>query len=162
MTTSYQVDEKVIKQIIQSNVEPTKKDTKVNLRVYYKNRKVRDLIMRNNMTRDDSKLKRTNVVYKFTCPHEDCRLRTADYIGLTTTTLSRRLTMHLREGAPQQHMAKNHQTKISRNDLTTNTTILKSNSNRRRLPVLEALLIRRDKPALNKQLTSCITLELYS
>ena len=162
MSPSYQVDEKVVQQIIHNNVKPTNQDNKVDLRVYYKSRKVRDLIMKNNMKRDENKLKQTNVVYKFTCPHEDCRLRQADYIGLTRTTLSRRLTMHLREGAPQHHMDHTHQKKITRTDLTNNTIIMKSTNSRRRLPILEALLIRRDKPALNKQLGSCVTLALFS
>ena len=162
MSPSYQVDEKVIQQIVHSNVKPTKEDTKLNLRVYYKNKKVRDLIMKNNINKDDNKLKKTNVVYKYTCPHEDCRLHPQEYISLTTTTLSRRLTMHLREGAPQHHTSQTHHKKITREDLTSNTTIMKSTNCRRRLPVIEALLIRREKPALNKQLISCVTLELFS
>ena len=41
-------------------------------------------------------LKLTNVIYNFNCSFEDCRLQpNVNYIGYTTTTLSRRLTMHI-------------------------------------------------------------------
>ena len=118
--------------------------------------------MRNNINKERSDLKSTNVVYQFQCPYEDCQLRDAgDYIGMTTTTLSRRMTMHLQDGAPRQHMRETHQRALTRQDLTENTTILRREDSRRKLQILEALLIREKKPAINKQLKSCITLDLF-
>ena len=43
------------------------------------------------------------------------------YIGLTTTTLSRRLTMHLASGGPKQHALENHNLTLTRDDLVNNT-----------------------------------------
>ena len=101
------------------------------------------------------------MVYQFACPHEDCRLRTVNYIGATTTSLSRRLTMHLREGAPHDHMAHHHSTRLTRKQLVDNTFIIKSPSCTTRLFIHEALMIRDRNPILNKQLKSCVTLDLW-
>ena len=162
MTPAYRVDERVLKNIIDSNVTCTEPSIKLDLVIFYKNTKVGGLVMRNNLTRDTSVLKKTNVIYQFSCPYEDCQLRrTGDYIGLTTTTLSRRLTMHLQNGAPSEHMLQVHKKHITRKDLTENTMILRNMHDKRRLPVLEALLIREKQPHLNKQVRSCVTLELF-
>lgn len=161
MSSAYRVDEKVLKHIVLSNTKPTHDNVKIKVQIFYKNRKMHNLIMKNNLTQNDDKLKRTNVIYKYSCPDEDCLLRKTDYIGLTTTTLSRRLTMHLGDGAPRDHTTQAHNRHITRKDLTENTTILTTCSNRRRLYVLEALFIRKEKPKLNRQLGSCITLSLF-
>ena len=162
MSPAYRVDERVLKDIVLNNTRPTDRKVKIKLQIYYKSQKVHSLFMKNNPTKNEDNLKRTNVIYKYSCPDEDCLLRNMDYIGLTTTTLSRRLTMHLRDGAPHDHTAQVHHRHITRQDLTDNTTILTSCTNRRRLQVLEALFIRKQKPKLNKQLVSCITLKLFS
>ena len=162
MSPSYRVDERVLRGIIRKNVKCKQPNTRLQLTIYYKNTKIGSLIMRNNITKDKSHLKTTNVVYQFKCPYEDCQLRlTGDYIGMTTTTLSRRMTMHLQDGAPLQHMMQEHQRALTRQDLTENTTILRRDNNRRKLQILEALLIREKKPAINKQLKSCIILDLF-
>ena len=147
--------------VFHSNTRPTQDNVKIKVQIYYKSRKIHNLVMKNNLTKNDDKLKRTNVIYKYSCPDEDCLLRKTDYIGLTTTTLSRRLTMHLRDGAPHDHTTQTHHRHITRKDLTDNTSILTMCNNRRRLHVLEALFIRKEKPRLNKQITSCITLALF-
>ena len=48
-------------------------------------------------------LKRTNVVYEYKCNMGDCEHLPSSYIGMTTTTLSSRLTMHLQKGGPADH-----------------------------------------------------------
>ena len=111
------------------------------------------MLMRNNMSSKSDKLKCTNVVYQFSCPFEDCRLRGINYIGVTTTSLSRRLTMHLQDGAPKQHMTQTHQTTLTRKLLTENTTIIKSQHNKARLLISEALLIRQHAPPSINSLT---------
>ena len=51
-------------------------------------------------------LQKTNIIYKFKCPLGDC-ISDNIYIGLTSTTLSRRLTMHLSEKSSlAQHLKK--------------------------------------------------------
>ena len=54
--------------------------------IYYKNRKTSNFVMKNNLSAT-KKLQFTNVVYKFTCPKEDCAiLNKMSYIDRTTTT----------------------------------------------------------------------------
>ena len=160
MSTAYKVDERVIRDILQQNVVCINKAVQLRLTIYYQNRKTCQLLIRNSPACSDD-LKRTNVVYQFSCPHEDCRLRNVNYIGVTTTSLSRRLTMHLRDGAPHDHMAHHHNTTLTRQQLVDNTFIVKSQPCAARLLIHEALLIRDRTPSLNKQLKSCITLGLW-
>ena len=163
MSSAYRVDERVMQNIIHDNVKPVNGEKQIKLVIYYRSQKVQNLVMRNNMTRCKDDLKRTNVIYQFTCPSEDCRsLHSGNYIGCTSTTLSRRLTMHLQDGAPKSHMREKHDSNITRKQLVENTKILKSCSDQRQLTILEALFIREYSPALNRQLKSCITLGLWS
>ena len=160
MSTAYKVDERAIRDIILNNVVCVNPSDQLRLTIYYQNRKTSQLLIRNSPECGDF-LKRTNVVYQFACPHEDCRLRPVNYIGVTTTSLSRRLTMHLREGAPSDHMYKCHNCKLTRKQLVDNTSIIKSHICTNRLLIHEALLIRDRSPTLNKQVKSCVTLGLW-
>ena len=78
--------------------------------------------MKNGPINSRSKLKQSNVVYKFTCPyHQDtphC------YIGHTRTLLARRLTMHVQGGSIKEHLKTQHQISINRQLLDDNTEIL--------------------------------------
>ena len=96
--------------------------------------------------------KATNVVYAFKCTYGDCKLRTnACYIGHTTTTLSRCLTMHLQSGAILRHTKDEHDHDLNRQDLVNNTTILAREPDRKRLVILEAVYIRDAVPTMNTQ-----------
>ena len=85
-----------------------------------------------------SRPENTNVVYKFICHHEECLLRpNVNYICVTTS-LSRRLTMHLANGAIKRHMEKIHKSSLNRRQLTENTEIIKRNNDVNRLQIAEA------------------------
>ena len=162
MSSAWKVDERVIREILHDCVKCTNVDESLNLVIYYQNRKTHNLVMKNNLTADGNNLKRSNVVYQFYCPHEDCRLHPVSYIGATTTTLSRRLTMHLRDGSPKEHMQRSHNTTLTRKHLTENTAIISSSTNPKRLQILEALYIRERSPQINKQiLSTAATLGLW-
>ena len=151
MSRSYKVDERVIRGLVSEYVRCTNPDSKINLRIYYQNRKTKSLVMKNNILSTGDKLKRANVVYQFHCPHEDCRLHSASYIGATTTTLSRRITMHLREGSPKEHTRLQHNTQLTREELVKNTTIIASCNDPKRLRIIEALHIRDKAPTINSR-----------
>ena len=68
-----------------------------------------------------TELNTTNVIYKFTCPNDDCMHRSTNYIGSTTTTLSRRLTMHLANGAIKDHQLTRHNSNLTRENIVCNT-----------------------------------------
>ncbi len=154
MNEAYATDERVLRQIIRDNVQCCNTEDRLDLVIYYKNKKVSNLIMKNNLTQDNRTLKRTNVIYKFSCPMEDCVLQNnANYIGMTRTTLSRRLTMHLQSGNIKAHMRDEHNSNLTREMLINNTTIINHYPDFKRLHMSEAILIMEGSPAINVQMT---------
>ena len=78
-------------------------------------------------------------------------LHNVSYIGLTSTTLSRRLTCHLSSGAPKDHLQLHHGIKISIKFLEENVKILGHFPNKNKLRIAEALLIEEKRPSINIQ-----------
>ena len=162
MNTGWKMDEKVLRKIIQNNCVPTSSEDKLKLNIYYRTPTTAGMIMANNSTRDHSKLKQANVVYFYKCNKGDCALLPkSGYVGLTTTSLSRRITMHLQNGGPRTHTERYHDTPLTRKDMTENTKILAVTSDKRRLTVLEAVFIRELGPPINLQENARGTLQLY-
>ena len=74
------------------------------------------------------------------------------YVGMTQTTLSRRITTHLYSGAPKKHTAEKHtNTNFDRDMMVENTKILRKENDYRRLQIYEALIIHEKRPLINKQ-----------
>jgi hypothetical protein len=163
MSTAYRTDERVLRDLIDQNVRCTSADDQLRLVIYYKNKKTRNLLMQNSLSKP-SDLQRTNVIYEFSCPTEGCKLlRNVKYVGMTTTTLSRRLTMHLSSGAPKKRMKDEHNVTLTRQILVENTKILKQFHDPSRLAIYEALLVRENSHSINLQDTGCTrTLKLFS
>ena len=112
-----------------------------------------NLVIRNNSSPSIGVLQKTNVIYKFKCPLGDCISDNNNiYVGLTSTTLSRRLTMHLSDTSSIAQHLKKHScpTAQLRKILTDNTTILEHQNNKQKLQILEALHIRNLQPTLNR------------
>ncbi|KAF0313069.1 hypothetical protein FJT64_016313 [Amphibalanus amphitrite] len=162
MTSGYRAEESALKNIIRRNCKPVHPEDRIKISIYYQSPTTTSLIMKNNMANDKSPLKQSNLVYHFKCNKGDCALLpSSGYIGLTTTTLSRRLTMHLQSGGPQQHTQTEHQTLLTRREIVDNTSILARASDWRRLAALEAIMIREKDPAINRQINARGTLQLY-
>ena len=140
----------MLKHIIKKNVKCKNESHELKLHIYYQSRKTKDFVMCNKPTVTKSLMK-TNVVYKFDCPSEDCRLRQNSYVGFTWTTLSRRLTMHKQNGAIKTHMEKAHNTTLTRQHLVDNTAIIHSHRDPRRIEIIEAIHIRDFTPSINLQ-----------
>ena len=163
MTSAYKQDERVLKNIIHRNVSCTNGNDRIQLVCYYKNDKLNQLIMTNNLTNKRKGIQKTNVLYEYSCPDEDCKLLNAQYIGLTTTSLSRRMTMHLQDGAIKKHLRTAHATTLTRQHLENNIKILKQINDTVRLEIAESLLIRNLKPSINNQDTGKTrTLKLWN
>ena len=153
MHYNYKSDEKIMKTLIHKNILPTDPNKKIKLIIYYNKFKTSNLVIRNNSSPSIGVLQKTNVIYKFKCPLGDCISDNNNiYVGLTSTTLSRRLTMHLSDTSSiAQHLKKHSCPKTQlRKILTDNTTILEHQNNKQKLQILEALYIRNLQQALNR------------
>lgn len=162
MNAGWKMDEKVLKRIVKNNCTPVNTQDRLVLSIYYRSPSTSNLIMSNNPNRDTSLLKQTNVVYFFKCKKADCELLPrSGYVGVTTTSMSRRITMHLQAGGPKTHTEKVHGTRLTRHDMTSSMQILAATSDKRRLQVLEAIYIRQLDPSINAQVNAQGTLLLY-
>ena len=150
MSSEYRTEERIIKNIIERNVKPTNPEHIIELIIYYKTRKTSQLFIKNNSTRPPASLQVANVIYKHQCTAEDCGPHS--YVGMTTTTLSRRLTCHLQSGAIKEHYHTKHQVKLTRQDLESSTIIIDKEQDHRRLRILEAIYIEETSPAINLQI----------
>ena len=122
---------------------------KVRLVIYYNKFKTSHLIISNNTSLSTELLDRTNVVYMFKCPLGNCVSKENNaYAGLTTTTLSWWLTMHLNDSCSIALHLKTHSIPKSnfQKVLVENTTIIAHKKNKLRLLILEALHIKTKKP----------------
>ena len=163
-SNAYKTDERVMKSIISSNITCKNPSEVVKLQNYYKSRHVKTLIS-NNRTQTNTKtaLQRSHVVYEYKCNIGECEHLNSSYIGMTATTLSRRLTLHLQSGAPRDHTRRYHGTTLTRDVIVANTKILMAEQDQYRLPILEAAFIQCLKPSINNQHTGIQrTLKLHS
>ena len=149
MSTDYRTEEKVMKDIIYKNVKPTNEDTRITLTIYYKTRKTSQLLLRNRPATRKTPLQEDHVIYQHTCNSKECG--PCSYIGMTRTTLSRRLTCHLSSGAIKEHYSGRNHNRLTRQDLNENTIILDTEHDPRRLFFLEAIYITTKQPSINIQ-----------
>ena len=158
MNSGYKSDEKALKNIIAHNVIPTNPASKVNLIIFYKSMKTKNLVIKNSCLPPTNTLQEVNVVYEYTCHVGDCEHRTSTYIGKTSTTLSKRLSFHLQNGAIKQHTRDKHNIALNRSMLDANTKILIRENDPLRLSMTEAVLISYKQPTINIQLMATTTL----
>ena len=151
--STYRTDERVIKQIVQNNTRCNNPREKLNLKVYYASRTTSSLNCLNNQSPKFLELQRTNVVYEYTCKTGDYEHEENSYIGMTTTTLGRRPTMHKFFGAIQAHMKSLHHRTVTREELEDNTKIFRAETDFIRQRILEALYIQEKCPTVNHQAT---------
>ena len=109
MHYNYKSDEKILKTLIHRNILPTDSNKKIKLIIYYNKFKTSNLVIRNDSSPSLGVLqKKKNVIYQFKCPLGDCISDNNNiYVGLTSTTLSRRLTMHLSDTSSIAQYLKN-------------------------------------------------------
>lgn len=56
MSPNYKTEERIIKDVINNNIITRASDKHVNITIFYKNQKTRNLIMRNQLYRNNNKL----------------------------------------------------------------------------------------------------------
>ena len=160
LTPSWKKDEKAMRDIITKNVTPVNPEHRIRFKIYYKSPRTSSLIMRNNQ-QTTTPLQETNVVYRFKCSTGDCATRNVYYIGHTTTSLSRRLTMHLQDGGPKAHLHDQHGTRLTSDLLTNNTTIIARQNDKRRLAITETIIIRDTSPIINTHMKTLTNIPLF-
>ena len=144
MTGTYKMTEKEINKIITQNVKPNS-DAKLKLFIYYKNKKLRQLFIKNNPQKSNES---HHVIYKYTCDQAQCTAAHANYIGHTTTTLKERFKQH---SSIKKHFQSIHKRNITGSEMMKNVEVLCRASDKRTLSILEALMIQKLKPLINLQ-----------
>ena len=158
---NYRLDERIIENIVNRNTKCIDESKKLKITFYYRNKKASNFIMKNNMAPPPTTIQQTNVVYRFTCPLPHSQA--VEYVGMTQTTLSRRLTCHGQSGSILKHFEETHQCTPTREQFTKNTTIVTKESNRYKLAIKEALILLNTKPLINKQFNNFSNvLKLYN
>lgn len=157
MSNNYKVEEKQLKNIVAKHVKPVKEEEIVELCIYYKNKKLKNLFI-HNKDKSPSDSSRHHVVYKYTCNKGGCNssINQKVYIGYTTCALEERFRMHAQTGSIKEHLRTVHNiNRIPKSDLLESTIVLRTCLNRRKLIMSEAILIKENKPNLNSQNEGC-------
>ena len=89
MNSNYKQEEIKLKKLFSDNVSSTM-NLRIELLIYYKNRKLSNPFIKNNPFNDP---RESHVVYKYICPKTEFQ-PSKFYIGYTTTTLNQRMTIH--------------------------------------------------------------------
>ena len=145
MTSQYKQEEQNLRKIVQRHINPTA-NAKIELSIYYKNRKLSNLLIRNKSFTDESN---SHVVYKYQC--EECQPSRNFYIGYTTTTLKQRALAHTQKGSIKNHNKENHNKKIKTADIIPSMQVIFRSPLKIELQIAEALHIKKEEPPLNNQ-----------
>ena len=116
-TNNYKVEEKELKKIIDKDVQHQNKDKHVKFLIYYKNRKLKTLFIKNKITnfKTTNISENDNVIYIYTCDKSPCNVTHTCYIGLTTTTVKEKIKQH---SYIKQHFTETHKEIFGFDDLT--------------------------------------------
>jgi hypothetical protein len=139
-------EEKRIKKVISRSVTPVDPAKMIELRIYYRNIKLRNLLIKNKMHRNNVD---SRVVYQYTCPEASCNA--SSYVGYTTCTVAQRFYAHAQSGAIRLHNKNIHSTKPLTRELMKSTTVIYRGSTKQSLTIAESLLIKEKRPTLNLQ-----------
>ena len=145
MSSQYKQVERNIRKIV--NNQLSSPSSNIRLHVYYKNKKLSQLMIRNNIHPNTTN---SHVVYKYTCNHEECQ-PLQYYIGYTTTALKQRLTCHTQQGSIREHHLSHHGNRIRTADLMEHIEILHRSQEKQELIIAEAILIKQNSPKMNNQ-----------
>ena len=161
MNGNYKLEERILKNIVYKNVKCNDSENEqLKIIFYYKNSKTANLVIKNSPTTQCEDLNTTNVIYNFTCNRMTCQ--SANYIGMTRTTLKKRLDSHYYNGSIYKHYKEFHKEKLTKENLYNNTKIIEKEQEWKRLSIKEALKIIEMTPKLNIQYESFNSiLQLY-
>jgi len=145
MTEHYKREERELKKIFSEHVLSNTESNQTKLLIYYKNRKLSQLFIKNNPNKPSEIF---NVVYKYACDVAACKDANAYYVGYTTTTVKERFRQH---ASIKKHHQITHNSTITGKQMLQNVSILAKGRSKQELLILEALLIKELNPVINKQ-----------
>jgi hypothetical protein len=151
MNSNYKMDEKVLQDLLKTKVKCVNDRDKIKLNIYYKNTKTSNFLIKNNISSSLDPLRQSNVVYKLSCPVEDCKLSNPSYIGSTRCTLAQRITNHVQSGSYRSHLVNEHDMAAARGHFTNNVSVIRRLPDKTRLFIYEALCIKSLRPSINGQ-----------
>ena len=149
--TQHEQEAEALKKIVNRGVEILEPYEHLSLRIFCRPRTTASLVMRNNTAKERTLAEQTNVVYQFKCSVGACKHRNMTYIGLTTTTLRRRMAAHRNHGGINTHFTETHDRKPLVTELLANTTIRHREQQKYRLYIAEAISILNHHSVLNTQ-----------
>ena len=148
MSSNYQQEETKLSNIIQKNIKSVDEEKQLKIIIYYKTKKFKNLVIKNNTTKPTDFSLQHHVVYQYTCNKNGCHSIENKYIGFTTTTLKERMVQH---SSIKKHHSSIHKKKIGYKEILENTKVLVRNNFKQDLLIAEALLIKYEKPQLNNK-----------
>ena len=135
MTSYYKQEETTLRKIIHDNVKPLEPVKTIKLQFFYKNKKLKRLLIKNSIEmREDF-----CVVYQYKYDKVPCLETKTPYIGRTTTTIKERMKQHM---GIKFHHNTIHKPNITGKRMLENVTALARSNNRTDLGILEAFLIK--------------------
>ena len=147
MTSHYKMDEIKLNNIISKNLKAADENKKIKLVIYYKTKKLKNLLVKNN-PRKPILAEDHHVVYQYTCKEDRCNSIDSKYIGYTTTTLKSRMVQHK---SIKSHLKKEHKRNIGYKEILDNIKVIFRSPFVTDLLIAEALLIKKHKPSINQQ-----------
>ena len=154
MSSYYKTEESKIKDIVKKRIKPGDAKSKISLIIYYKGKKLKNLIIKNKIHLANSIGEESHVVYQYTCNQSQCNLANPKkYIGYTTTTLKERMLQHK---SIKNHHKIHHNRKIGYKEMLEHTNVVSRKSSRQDLLIMEALSIKNFKPELNNKEEGCV------
>ena len=134
-----------IKSIVKSHVKSSLPDKEVEVVTYFRTYKMSSCFSTRNKCPEQD---RSRVVYQFSCPEPACN---AAYVGYTTQTLINRAKQHrYRESSISKHFTIDHKKTVPHiNDLITQFNILYSSNEKIKLKIVEAIIIKSERPFIN-------------
>ena len=119
MVSTYKQEEEQLRNVISKSILPHNEEKKIKLLIFYKNKKLRQLFIKNNCSPDK---KEDKVVYQYSCNQEGCH--TSSYVGYTTNQLSVRMKQHSYNGSIKKHHLNFHNRNIKYEEIYDNTKVL--------------------------------------
>lgn len=159
MHANYEIEERIIKEIVTKNTKCIAENEKLRVIFYYKNKKTAQSVIKNSPKFEENPLDVANVIYKFECNFVTCK---SQYVGHTRTSLRKRINAHSYKGSIFNHYEEVHNEKPDKKTLYEQTSIIEKENDYQKLTVKEALIIHEKSPKINVQWDNFqATLRLY-